>query len=72
MKAAVFRRPHEPLTIEDVDIDVPRGREVLVRTVAAGVCHSDLHIIEGLSFRPLGDDPWVLGRVRRYGRGGWP
>jgi S-(hydroxymethyl)glutathione dehydrogenase/alcohol dehydrogenase len=61
MKAAVFRKPHEPLTIEEVEIDKPRGREVLVRTVAAGVCHSDLHIVEGLSFRPLGDQGWVLG-----------
>jgi len=61
MKAAVFRRPHQPLTIEDVNIDRPRGREVLVRTVAAGVCHSDVHIMDGLSFRALGDDPIVLG-----------
>ncbi len=48
MKAAVFHGPHKPLTIEDVDIDKPIGREVLVRTVASGVCHSDLHFIEGL------------------------
>lgn len=61
MKAAVFRKPHEPLTIEQIDIDRPRGKEVLVRTVAAGVCHSDLHIIDGLSFRALSDEPIVLG-----------
>ena len=48
MKAAVFHGPHKPLTIEDVDIAKPIGREVLVRTVASGVCHSDLHFIEGL------------------------
>ena len=48
MKAAVFHGPHQPLTIEDVDIAKPIGREVLVRTVASGVCHSDLHFIEGL------------------------
>jgi S-(hydroxymethyl)glutathione dehydrogenase/alcohol dehydrogenase len=35
-----------PLTIEDVEIDKPWGREVLVRTVATGVCHGDL-CIEG-------------------------
>ena len=58
--AAVFRKPHEPLTIETVDIDKPRGREVLVRTVATGVCHSDLHIVEGLGRYPL-DKPYVLG-----------
>ena len=43
--AAVFREVHKPLTIEQVDIDKPWGREVLVRTVATGVCHSDLHIL---------------------------
>jgi len=47
MQAAVFRQQHEPLTIESVDVDAPLGREVLVRTVATGVCHSDLHVIEG-------------------------
>jgi S-(hydroxymethyl)glutathione dehydrogenase/alcohol dehydrogenase len=48
MKAAVFHGPHKALTIENVDIAKPIGREVLVRTVASGVCHSDLHFIEGL------------------------
>ena len=47
MKAAIFRQVQQPLTIETVDIDDPRGREVLVRTVATGVCHSDLHFIDG-------------------------
>jgi S-(hydroxymethyl)glutathione dehydrogenase / alcohol dehydrogenase len=58
--AAVFRKVHEPLTIETVDIDRPRGREVLVRTAATGVCHSDLHVIDGLSRYPT-DLPFVLG-----------
>src|SRR5213083_292143 len=48
MKAAVFHGPHKELTIENVDIAKPIAREVLVRTVANGVCHSDLHFIEGL------------------------
>jgi S-(hydroxymethyl)glutathione dehydrogenase/alcohol dehydrogenase len=60
MKAAVFRKVHEPLTIEAVDIDRPRAREVLVRTVATGVCHSDLHVIDGFGRFPL-DRPYVLG-----------
>lgn len=58
--AAVFRKVHEPLTIETVDIDRPRGREVLVRTVATGVCHSDLHVVDGNGRFPL-DRPFVLG-----------
>ena len=34
MKAAIFHAPHEPLTIEEVQIDKPMSREILVRTVA--------------------------------------
>jgi S-(hydroxymethyl)glutathione dehydrogenase/alcohol dehydrogenase len=60
MKAAVFRRAHEPVPIESVDVDEPRGREVLVRTVATGVCHSDLHLVDGSSWRNV-TDPMVLG-----------
>jgi S-(hydroxymethyl)glutathione dehydrogenase/alcohol dehydrogenase len=60
IEAAVFRKVHEPLTIETVDIDEPRGREVLVRTVATGVCHSDLHVVDGIGRFPL-DRPIVLG-----------
>src|SRR5882757_11323564 len=48
MKAAVFHSPNQPLTIEQVDIDDPQEHEVLVRTAASGVCHSDLHFVEGL------------------------
>jgi S-(hydroxymethyl)glutathione dehydrogenase/alcohol dehydrogenase len=58
MKAAVMRAWKAPLTIEDVDIDEPGPREVLVRTVATGVCHSDLHVLEGSLPVP---PPTVLG-----------
>jgi S-(hydroxymethyl)glutathione dehydrogenase/alcohol dehydrogenase len=58
--AAVFRKVQAPLTIEPVDIDKPMAREVLVRTVATGVCHSDLHVVDGVGRFPL-DRPIVLG-----------
>src|SRR4026207_832668 len=58
MKAAMFHGPHQPLTIENVDIDKPMGREVLVRTVASGVCHSDLHFVDGYYQFPT---PAILG-----------
>ena len=58
MKAAVLHEVGQPLVIEDVQIDKPGPREVLVRTAAAGVCHSDLHFIEGLYQYRL---PVVLG-----------
>lgn len=47
IRAAIFRRPHEPLTIESIDIDAPVGRELLIRTVACGICHSDYHFLDG-------------------------
>jgi NADPH:quinone reductase-like Zn-dependent oxidoreductase len=47
IKAAICRATHVPVGIESIDIDRPLGREVLVRTVATGVCHSDLHVVDG-------------------------
>lgn len=47
MKAAVLREVGKPLEIEDVQISNPGPREVLIRTSAAGVCHSDLHFRTG-------------------------
>jgi len=58
MKAAVLREVRTPLQIEEVKISKPGPHEVLIRTAAAGVCHSDLHFIEGSYPHPL---PAVLG-----------
>ncbi|MCC7267609.1 MAG: Zn-dependent alcohol dehydrogenase [Caulobacteraceae bacterium] len=58
MKAAVLRQVGTPLQIEDVQINKPGPHEVLIRTAAAGLCHSDLHFIEGSYPHPL---PAVLG-----------
>ncbi len=58
MKAAIFRGPQQPLYIEEIQIDAPGPREVLVRTAAVGVCHSDLHFVDGLYPYPA---PAVLG-----------
>ncbi|MEM7094002.1 MAG: Zn-dependent alcohol dehydrogenase [Actinomycetota bacterium] len=46
MKAAVLNTCPGHLDIEDIQIGHPAPREVLVRTVAAGLCHSDLHFME--------------------------
>ncbi|MBV9323502.1 MAG: alcohol dehydrogenase catalytic domain-containing protein, partial [Chloroflexi bacterium] len=58
MKAAVFHGAHQPLTIEQVDIDKPIDHEVVVRVVASGVCHSDLHYVDGFYDFP---SPAILG-----------
>ena len=47
MRAAVLRTVPGKLEIEDVSIDEPGPHEVLIRTAAAGLCHSDLHFMEG-------------------------
>src|SRR5258708_31828235 len=58
MKAAVLFEVNKPLSIEDVSVPNPGPREVLIRTRVAGLCHSDLHFMEGLYPHPL---PAVLG-----------
>jgi S-(hydroxymethyl)glutathione dehydrogenase/alcohol dehydrogenase len=48
MKAAVLNHQPGELDIEELRIDDPGPNEVLLRTVGAGLCHSDLHFMEGL------------------------
>ena len=43
----VFGGAGRPLEIESLVLDEPQSGEVLVRMVASGVCHSDLHVIDG-------------------------
>lgn len=47
MKAAVLHEQNTPMEIEEVEISKPGPREVLVRPLAVGVCHSDLHFLDG-------------------------
>ena len=47
IKAAVFYEPGVPFAVETLDLAPPREREVLVRVAAAGVCHSDWHLMTG-------------------------
>ncbi|WP_375394792.1 Zn-dependent alcohol dehydrogenase [uncultured Sphingomonas sp.] len=48
MKAAVLFEAKTPLSIEDVTVGKPAAHEVLIRTVACGVCRSDLHFVDGV------------------------
>jgi Zn-dependent alcohol dehydrogenase len=59
IRAAVLREPGTPVRVEEVELDDPRADEVLVRVAAAGVCHSDVHLADGV----LGAGRWpmVLG-----------
>lgn len=47
MKAAVLYDINTPLKIEDVTLDDPQENEILVKLEATGVCHSDLHFMQG-------------------------
>jgi S-(hydroxymethyl)glutathione dehydrogenase/alcohol dehydrogenase len=58
MRAAVLQTVPGELLLEDVTVDAPMADEVLVRTAASGLCHSDLHFMEG-KYRI--DTPVVLG-----------
>jgi S-(hydroxymethyl)glutathione dehydrogenase / alcohol dehydrogenase len=53
MKAAVLIQPGKPLEIETLSISKPGPHEVLIRTAACGLCHSDLHFIEGSYPHPV-------------------
>ncbi len=58
MRAALLRQIPGKLEIDEVDVSAPGPHEVLLRTVAAGLCHSDLHFMEGKYPYPL---PALLG-----------
>ena len=58
MKAAVLRKTRNPLTVEEVQVGSPEPHEVRIRTVAAGVCRTDLHFQIGAIPHPT---PFVLG-----------
>lgn len=58
MKAAVFHGPQQSLTIEEIQYDKPMAHEIVVRTAASGVCHSDLHFVDGYYTMPT---PAILG-----------
>jgi S-(hydroxymethyl)glutathione dehydrogenase/alcohol dehydrogenase len=59
MRACVLREPGRPPAVETVHLEPPRAGEVLVRVAAAGVCHSDVRLVDG----QLGAGRWpmVLG-----------
>jgi propanol-preferring alcohol dehydrogenase len=47
MKAAILHGFGQPLRMEEVPVRSPEPDEVLIRVEACGVCHSDLHVVEG-------------------------
>jgi propanol-preferring alcohol dehydrogenase len=60
MRAAVLRELKTPLKIEEVPVPEPKPGEVLIKVVACGVCHSDVHAIDG-DWDPLPELPLIPG-----------
>ncbi len=58
IKAAVMREVGGPMTVEEIDIAPPKENEVLIKTVASGICHSDYSVLHGILRTPM---PAVLG-----------
>jgi S-(hydroxymethyl)glutathione dehydrogenase/alcohol dehydrogenase len=72
IRAAVLEEFGRPLEVQEVELDEPKGGEVLVRLEACGVCHTDLYTASGAD--PSGYAPTVLGHegagvVERVGDG---
>ncbi|MCY3922155.1 MAG: Zn-dependent alcohol dehydrogenase [Chloroflexi bacterium] len=68
MKAAIWEPgaqakdgDRDVLEVHDVEVRDPQPTEVLVRTTTSGVCHSDLHFIDGKWGAAFGGRPTILG-----------
>jgi len=46
-RAAVLTGYHTPFDVREIELDEPRAGEVLLKMSAAGLCHSDLHMVDG-------------------------
>ena len=70
-RAAVLTAPHAPFEIMELDIDEPGPGEVMLKITAAGLCHSDLHMLEGdLDVRyPMVGGHEAAGVVEKVGQG---
>ena len=76
MRAAVLERYRSPLVLADVAMATAAPGEVIVRTAGCGICRTDLHMLDGVAYRPalphiLGHEP--SGRIVELGDGvvGW-
>ncbi|HEY2937509.1 MAG TPA: Zn-dependent alcohol dehydrogenase [Gaiellaceae bacterium] len=58
LRAAVLHAFGQPLVVEELELDPPKAGELAVRMAASGVCHSDLHVAQGIHPTSL---PVVLG-----------
>ena len=76
MKVQMLKKPgpveEDPLELAEVNVPEPGSGEILLKVKACGVCHTDLHIVEGeleLSKLPLVPGHQVVGTVESLGEG---
>jgi len=73
MKAAVIREFGQPLQIEEMPVREPGENQILVKVIACGVCHTDLHAVQGdwpvQPKMPLIPGHEAMGYVVALGRG---
>jgi alcohol dehydrogenase, propanol-preferring len=73
MSAMLLDAPRQPLRVAEVPLPVPKPGQVLLKVRACGVCHTDLHILDGELTEPklpliLGHQ--IVGTVVQSGPGG--
>ncbi len=70
-RTAILYAPGEPLRVEEIELDPPKEHEVQVRMVAAGICHSDYHVMTGElpSYLPMALGHEGAGIVEAIGPG---
>lgn len=70
MRAMILETPHKPLQLRQIPVPQPNAEQVLIKVHACGVCHTDLHILDGELTGPklpliLGHQ--IVGTVVRVG-----
>jgi propanol-preferring alcohol dehydrogenase len=76
MLAMILNEPdlieNHPLKLVDIQIPIPGPHEILIRVQTCGICHTDLHTVEGeldLPKKPLVPGHQVVGVVEKLGEG---
>ena len=72
MRAMILDRPGTPLTLRERPVPQPGEGEILIEVAACGVCHTDLHLVDGELPEPklpIVPGHEIVGRVAAIGSG---
>ncbi|KAL0307631.1 UNVERIFIED_CONTAM: 8-hydroxygeraniol oxidoreductase [Sesamum angustifolium] len=65
-KAAVIRKPGEPLQVEEIQVDPPKSSEVRIKMLCASMCHTDILCCNGfpaVSIHPHSQPPLTFNNI---------